>query len=59
MWEMGRHYRSSDTTVSLLWFDSEELPEREVDRFGVRLVDDGGLAELTGELPWPGKSKRR
>jgi len=59
MWEMSRHYHSSDTTISLLWFDNEDLPEREVDRFGVRLEDDGGLAELTGELPWPGKKKRR
>jgi Predicted Zn peptidase len=59
MSEMGRHYRSSDTTISLLWFNNEDLPEREVNRFGVRLVDDGGLAELTGELPWPGKRKHR
>lgn len=59
MWEMGRYYQNSDTSISLLWFDREDIPEREVDRFGVRVVDDGGLAELTGELPWPGKSKRR
>ena len=59
MWEMGRHYQSSDTTVSLLWFDSEDLPEKEVDRFGVSVEDEGGLAELTGQLPWPGKSRRR
>ncbi len=59
MWEMGRHYKSSDTTISLLWFDNEDLPVVEIDRFGKRLVDDGGLAELTGELPWPGRSKRK
>ena len=59
MWEMGRHYKSSDTTISLLWFDNEDLPVVETDRFGKRLVDNGGLAELTGELPWPGRSKRR
>jgi Zn-dependent peptidase ImmA (M78 family) len=59
MWEMGRHYQSSDTTISLLWFENDNLPEREEDRFGVRVDDDGSLAELTGELPWPGRSKRR
>lgn len=59
MREVSRHYRSTDTTLSLLWFDEDEVPLIEVDRFGNRQVDDGGLAELTGELPWPGKKKRR
>jgi len=59
LWELARHYRSSDTTIALLWFDSEDLPEIEVSRFGVRVEDNGGLAELTGELPWPGRSRRR
>jgi Zn-dependent peptidase ImmA (M78 family) len=59
LWEMSRHYHRSDTTIALLWFDAADLPEVEVNRFGVRTADDGGLAELTGELPWPGKSKRR
>jgi Zn-dependent peptidase ImmA (M78 family) len=57
--EMARHYAKSDTTVSLLWFDEDELPEVEVTRFGVRMRDDDGLPELTGELPWPGKRRRR
>jgi Zn-dependent peptidase ImmA (M78 family) len=57
--EMSRHYRSSDTTTSLLWFEEEELPEREFDRFGRRVEEDEGLTELTGELPWPGKRRRR
>lgn len=59
LWEMSRHYQRFDTTVSLLWFPADDLPEIEVDRFGTRVIDDGGLAELSGELPWPGKSKRR
>jgi hypothetical protein len=59
LWELAKHYRRSDTTIALLWFDHEDLPEAEVSRFGVRVEDDGGLAELTGELPWPGRSKRR
>ena len=59
LWEMARHYHRSNTTVALLWFAEEDLPEIEHTRFGTRLVDDGGLAELTGELPWPGSKKRR
>ncbi|MNT77734.1 hypothetical protein D3C72_2168790 [compost metagenome] len=59
LWELSRHYARTDTTISLLWFDGEDLPEIEVNRFGVRVEDDGGLPELTGELPWPGRSKRR
>ncbi len=59
MQEMSRHYSSTDTTTSLLWFDAEELPEQESDRFGRRVDEDERLAELTGELPWPGKKKRR
>lgn len=59
LWELSRHYHSSDTTIALLWFDGEDLSEIEVSRFGTRVADDGGLAELTGQLPWPGRSKRR
>ncbi len=59
LWELARHYQQTDTTIALLWFDSDDLSEVEVDRFGVRVEDDGGLTELTGELSWPGKSKRR
>lgn len=50
LWELSRHYARTDTTTSLLWFDSEDLPEVEVNRFGVRVEDDGGLAELTGSF---------
>ncbi|MFC3110091.1 ImmA/IrrE family metallo-endopeptidase [Undibacterium arcticum] len=59
LYEMARHYHRFDTTVALLWFPEEDLPEVEVDRFGVRVVDHSGLQELTGELPWPGNKKRR
>ena len=51
LWEFSRHYARTDTTISLLWLDSEDLPEVEVNRFGTIIQDDGGLAELTGELP--------
>ena len=57
--ELSRHYARTDTTISLLWFNSNKLPNREVSRFETRTEGDGGLTELTGELPWPGRSKRR
>ncbi len=59
LWEMSRHYGSSDTTTSLLWLEEEVLPERHFDRFGRQVEEDEGLTELTGELPWPGKSRRK
>lgn len=59
LWELSRHYPKTDTTIALVWFDKEELPETETDRFGQHIEDDGGLPELTGELPWPGRSRRR
>jgi Zn-dependent peptidase ImmA (M78 family) len=57
--EMARHHHEFDTTLSLLWFFAEEMPERDVDRFGRPVVEDELLPELTGELPWPGKRRRR
>lgn len=59
LWEMSRHHTRFDTTLSLLWFQEEDLPKIEVDRFGSRVIDDGGLAELSGELPWPGNKRRK
>lgn len=57
--ELARHYGKTDTTVALLWFSGEDLPETETNRFGARVVEEDGLSELTGELPWPGKRTRR
>lgn len=59
MSELSRHYHDADETVSLLWFPDVDLPEVEVNRFGQREVDDGGLAELDGQLPWPGKRRSK
>jgi Zn-dependent peptidase ImmA (M78 family) len=59
LWELARHYGKTDTTVALLWFPEEDLAEVETNRFGVRVAEDEGLRELTGELPWPGKTRRR
>jgi Zn-dependent peptidase ImmA (M78 family) len=52
MTELCRHHVASDTTLSLLWFEEEDAPRVEVDRFGRRVEEDNGLAELTGQLSW-------
>lgn len=52
LWEISRHFASRDTTVSLLWFDEDELHDREIDRFGRPSQEDEGLEELTGHLSW-------
>lgn len=57
--ELARHHPSSDTTLSLIWFSEDDAPTFEVDRFGRRIADDEGLPELTGELPWPGRRRRK
>lgn len=59
LWELARHYVEFDTTTSLLWFDREDLVLPERDRFGRNVEPDLGLEELTGELPWPSRRKRR
>jgi Zn-dependent peptidase ImmA (M78 family) len=59
LWEMSRHYARFDQTVSLIWFNEEDLPDEGTSQFKTRTSADEGLSELTGELPWPGKSKRR
>ena len=59
LWEMSRHYARYDQTVSLLWFDEEDLPAEDLRRFKIGATEDERLNELTGELPWPGKKRRR
>jgi Zn-dependent peptidase ImmA (M78 family) len=55
--EDARHISQWDQTMTLLWFDDEEVP-REPN--GHRDEEEEvGLKELDGTLPWPGKSKRR
>jgi len=55
--EDAYHNASWDQTLSLLWFEDEEIPG------GPRTIEqeeeEMGLAELDGVLPWPGRSKRR
>ena len=59
LWELARHFADFDATTSLLWYDKEDLVESERNRFGREIKPDPGLEELTGELPWPGRSKGR
>lgn len=57
--ELARHYGRTDTTVALLWFDEEDLPEVEPNRSEARKPSNEGLAELTGQLAWPSGKRRR
>ena len=61
LWEISRHYARFDQTVSLLWFDEDELPEIKPrnGRNSSRSDGERGVKELTGELPWPGRSRRK
>ncbi|MFG1204538.1 ImmA/IrrE family metallo-endopeptidase [Xanthobacter aminoxidans] len=57
-YEDVRHLGAWDQTLTLLWFDDEDLPPPRSER--KRWEEETfGLRELDGELPWPGKSKRR
>lgn len=58
--EEARHLAHWDQTITLLWFEDEEVPspkprEGREEEDG----DDGLLKELDGNLPWPGKRRRR
>jgi len=64
-WERGgvlledaRHLQTWDQTLTLLWFEDEELPEGDSRAAGGR-DDEAALEELDGTLPWPGKKRRR
>ena len=55
LWEMSRHYAKFDQTISMLWFDEEELPELSTVGHQFITYEKDGLDELTGELPWKRK----
>jgi hypothetical protein len=54
-----------DQTLTLLWFEDEEVPARKVrrDREEFEALrdeeDEDLLPELDGNLRWPGKRRRR
>ncbi|MFD3264345.1 ImmA/IrrE family metallo-endopeptidase [Phenylobacterium ferrooxidans] len=58
LYEDARHFSQWDQTLTLLWFDEEDLRPQTVDRRQWE-EETQGLRELDGNLPWPGKSKRR
>ena len=69
--EEARHLARWNRTLSLLWFESEEVPPPVRDRDRPRWEVDGreidehrddeedGLEELGGNLRWPGSRRRR
>lgn len=57
--EDARHLAQWDQTIALLWFEDEELPPLVGEEPRWREVEEQGLAELDGDLPWPGRRRRR
>ena len=66
--EEARYLARWDQVLTLLWFESEEVPrvrgdrhERGMESEGRELRDDEeefGLKELDGNLRWPSKKRR-
>ena len=56
--EDARHNSRWDQTIALLWFEDDDVPPPRDER-RQREIDEFGLAELDGVLPWPGKRRRR
>ena len=56
--EEARYLKSWDQTLTLLWFEDEEVPPLQGEE-GDLADEEPLLAELDGILPWPGKKRRR
>ena len=56
--EEARFLKSWDQTLSLLWFEDEEVPPLIRDTSDTE-DEEPPLQELDGTLPWPGKRRRR
>lgn len=55
--EQARHLAKWDQTLTLLWFEDEEMPApRPASRAE---EEESGLKELDGVLSWPGKRRRK
>jgi Zn-dependent peptidase ImmA (M78 family) len=54
--EEARHLNRWDQTLTLLWFEDEEVPQPE---YSEEVEEEYGLKELDGILPWPGKKRRK
>lgn len=59
LYEDAHHLGQWDQTLTLLWFDVHESPlaPRAGNRSDAQTY--GGLRELDGNLPWPGRRRRR
>lgn len=56
--EEARHLESWDQTLTLLWFEDDEVPEK-APRDSDGRDEEAALQELDGILPWPDKRRRR
>jgi hypothetical protein len=57
LYEDARHFGHWDQTLTLLWFDDEELvATAERKRWD---EEKHGMRELDGVLPWPSRTKRK
>jgi hypothetical protein len=57
LFEDARHVKPWDQTLTLLWFEDEEIPPPKRER--LQRQEELGLRELDGILPWPGKKRRK
>jgi IrrE N-terminal-like domain len=59
LYEDARQLDQWDQTLTLLWFDDSEapLPVKQGNRWAAETY--GGLSELDGNLPWPGRRRRK
>ena len=55
--EEVRHLEHWDQTLTLLWFENEEIPAPNRDIHEEE--QESALKELDGTLPWPGKKRRK
>ena len=55
--EDAHHISLWDQTLALLWFEEEEVPAHY--RLYREEVEEAGLRELDGVLPWPGRNRHR
>ena len=56
--EEVRHLKTWDQTLTLLWFEDEEVPPLPGERDDI-VEGEQLLPELDGVLPWPGRNRRR
>jgi Zn-dependent peptidase ImmA (M78 family) len=53
--EEARHLGQWDQTLTLLWFEDEEVPPPK----RTEQAEEWGVEELDGILPWPGRKRRK